>query len=89
MAHENKTFAPKWHVRILDGANFFPDCAKIKNVIFKFSIQACCEKLSGENIYTCTVLYKLDLKECLSFNLMHEIIDKVSFQLIDAYPAKI
>ena len=43
------------------------------------------------NIYTCTVLSKLDSKVhiCLSFNLMHETIDKVSYQLVDAYPAKI
>ena len=47
MAHENMTCGPKWPVKILDGAKFYPDCAQIKNVIFQFSIQACCQKLSG------------------------------------------
>ena len=47
MAHENMTYWPKWPVKILDGAKFYPDCTEIKNVIFQFSIQACCKKLSG------------------------------------------
>ena len=60
MAHENVTYGPKWPVKILDGTKFYPDCAEIKNVIFQFSIQACCEKLSGVDIYTRSVLSKLD-----------------------------
>ena len=52
IAHENMTYGPKWPVKILDGAKFYPDCAEIKNKIFQFSIQACREKLSGVNIYT-------------------------------------
>ena len=89
MAHENMTYGPKWPLKILDGAKFYPYWAEIKNRIFQFSIQECCEKLSGVNIYTHTVLSKLDSKACLSFNLMHYIMDKVSYQLVDAYPAKI
>ena len=30
MAHDNMTYGPKWPVKILDGAKFYPDCAKIK-----------------------------------------------------------
>ena len=66
MAHENMTYGPKLPVKFLDGAKFFPDCAKIKNGIFLFSIQACREKLSGVNIYTRTVLSKLDSKVYMS-----------------------
>ena len=89
MAHENMTYGPKCPVIILDGAKFYPACAEIKNIIFQFSTQACCEKISGISIYTRTILSELDSKVCLSFNLMHEIINKVSCQLFDAYPAKI
>ena len=62
MAHENMTNGSKWPVKILDGAKFYPDCAEIKKVIFQFSIQACCEKLSRVNICTRIVLSKLDSK---------------------------
>ena len=62
MVHENMTSGPKWPVKIQNGAKFFPNCAEIKKVIFQFSIQACSEKLSGVNIYTHTVLSKLDSK---------------------------
>ena len=63
MAHVYITYGPKWPVKILDGAKFNPDCAEIKNRIFQFLIQqACREKLSGINIYTRTVLSKLDSK---------------------------
>ena len=30
MAHENMTYGPKWLVKILDGAKFYPDCTEIK-----------------------------------------------------------
>ena len=86
MAHENMT--PKWPIKILDGAKFYPDCAEIKNEIFQFSIQVCREKLSGVNVYIRTVLSKLDSKVYMS-NFMHEIIDKASYQIVDAYPTKI
>ena len=89
MAHENMTYGPKWPLKILDGAKFYPDCAEINNVIFQISIQAYCKKFSEVNIYTRTILSKLYSKVCLSFNLMHEIINKVSYQLFDAYLAKI
>ena len=45
MAHENMTYGPKWPVKTLDGAKFYPDCAEIKNIICQFSIQARGEKL--------------------------------------------
>ena len=56
MAHENMTYGPNWPVKVLDGAKFYLDCAKIKNVIFQFSIKACCEQLSRVNICTRIVL---------------------------------
>ena len=90
IVHENMTYGPKWPVKIRNGAKFYPDCAKIEKVIFQFLIQACCEKLSGENIYTRTVFIYTRLESiCLSFNMSIEIMDKVSYQLVDAYPAKI
>ena len=90
MAQENMTYGPKWPLKILDGAIFTLTAPKKKTVIFQFLIQACCKELSVVNIYTCTLFSKLDSKvKCLSFNLMHEIIDKVSYQLADAYLAKI
>ena len=48
MVHENMTYRPKWPVKILIDAKFYPDCAEIKNVIFQYLIQACCEKLAGD-----------------------------------------
>ena len=57
MAHENMTCGPKWPIKILNGAKFYPDCVEIKNGIIQFSIHGCREKLLG---YTRTVLSKLD-----------------------------
>ena len=62
VAHENMTYGPKWPVKILDGVKFYPDCAEFKKLIFQFSIQACCEKLSRVNICTRIILSKLDPK---------------------------
>ena len=62
MAHENMTCGPKLPVKIRNDAKFYPDCAEIKEVIFQFLIQACREEFSGVNIYTRTVLSKLDSK---------------------------
>ena len=33
MVHENMTHGPKWPVKILDGAKFYPDCTKIDQSI--------------------------------------------------------
>ena len=49
VALKNVTYGPKWPVKILDGAKFYPDCSEIKNMIFQFLIQACCKKLFGVN----------------------------------------
>ena len=88
MAHENMTYGPKWPVKILDGTQFYPDCAKIKNGIFQFSILVSIPRQTfrGKYLYPHHFIYTSLKSICLSFNLMHEIIDKVSYQIADAYP---
>ena len=63
VVHENMTYGPKWPVKILDGAKFYPDYAEIKKRnLSVFGTSMLRETFGVENIYTHTVISKLDSK---------------------------
>ena len=73
MVHENMTFGPKWPVKILDDAKFYPDCRGNLSVFVTSMLQ----ETFRVNICTHIVLSRLK-SIFLIFNLMHGIMDDVS-----------